>query len=122
MPKPFNLSRGTKRKAEETSTFVPMAQLIQQFQNRTPERYHLRSRKDQDKGSRLCVSCPPRPWKTRDANTASAGLPGPSPVKGDQPKLTHPMTPHLVTKQRSRPPTAKSQAELEAEELNRLKK
>lgn len=52
MPKPFNLSRGTKRKTEDTSTFVPMAQLIQQFQNRTPERYHLRSRKDQDRGRR----------------------------------------------------------------------
>lgn len=121
VPKPFNLSRGTKRKPEETSTFVPMAQLIQQFQNRTPERYHLRSRKDQDKGTCLCFSCPPRPWKTCDANGAYAGSSGPSPVKGDQLKLTHPVTPHLVTKQRSRPPTTKSQAELEAEELDRLK-
>lgn len=43
-------------------------------------------------------------------------------MKGEHPKLTHPVTPHLVTKQRSRPPTAKGQAELEAEELDRLKK
>lgn len=50
VPKPFNLSRGTKRKVEETSAYVPMAQLIEQFQRRTPERYHLRSRKTQDKG------------------------------------------------------------------------
>uniref|UniRef100_A0A674N2Q1 TPX2 microtubule nucleation factor n=1 Tax=Takifugu rubripes TaxID=31033 RepID=A0A674N2Q1_TAKRU len=95
VPKPFNLSRGTKRKVDETSTYVPMAQLIEQFERRTPERYHLRSRKNQDKG--------------------------PSPVKGDHLKLTQPHTPHLVTKQRSRPPTIKGQAELEAEELNRLK-
>lgn len=53
VPKPFNLSRGTKRKVEETSTYVPMAQLIEQFERRTPERYHLRSRKNQDKG--MCV-------------------------------------------------------------------
>lgn len=44
------------------------------------------------------------------------------PVKGDHLKLTQPHTPHLETKQRSRPPTIKGQAELEAEELNRLKK
>lgn len=124
VPKPFNLSRGTKRKVEETSTYVPMAQLIQQFQRRTPERYHLRSRKTQDKG--MCFydywfillfsfsSC--------NKNTAYCGLSGPSPVKGDHLKLTQPHTPHFVTKQRSRPPTVKSQAELDAEELNRIKK
>lgn len=59
MPKPFKLSRATKRKVEETSTFVPMAQLIQQFQNRTPERYHLRSRKEQDKGRSVHVASSP---------------------------------------------------------------
>lgn len=49
MPKPFNLSSGTKRKMEETSTYVPMAQMIEQFERRTPQRYHLRSR-NRDKG------------------------------------------------------------------------
>lgn len=41
-------------------------------------------------------------------------------MKGEHLKLTHPVTPHLVTRQRSRPPTARGQAELEAEELDRL--
>lgn len=53
MPKPFNLSRSTRTRTGETSTFVPMAQLIEQFQKRTPERYHLRSRKEQVKGTLL---------------------------------------------------------------------
>lgn len=37
-------------------------------------------------------------------------------------RLTHPVTPQLVTRQRSRPTTTKGQAELEAEELRRLKR
>lgn len=49
-------------------------------------------------------------------------LAGPSPVKGDHLKLTQPHTPHLMTKQRSRPPTVKSSADLEAEEVDRLQK
>lgn len=122
MPKPFNLSRGTKRRVEETSTFVPMAQLIQQFQKRTPTRYHLRSRKDQDKGTCLCVPASARLQTMCDANASYCRLSGPSPVKGEHLKLTHPVTPHLVTKQRSRPPTTKGQAELEAEELSRLRR
>lgn len=64
VPKPFNLSRGTKRKVEETSTYVPMAQLIEQFERRTPERYHLRSRKNQDKG--VCVFLIPFPLFLED--------------------------------------------------------
>ncbi|XP_073325599.1 targeting protein for Xklp2 isoform X2 [Pagrus major] len=96
VPKPFNLSKGNKRKVEEPSAYVPMAQQIQQFQKRTPDRYHLRSRKSQERG--------------------------PSPVKGDHLKLTHPHTPHLITNQRSRPPAVKSSAELEAEEVEKLNK
>ncbi|XP_036961315.1 targeting protein for Xklp2 isoform X1 [Acanthopagrus latus] len=96
VPKPFNLSKGNKRKVEEPSVYVPMAQQIQQFQKRTPDRYHLRSRKSQERG--------------------------PSPMKGDHLKLTHPHTPHLMTNQRSRPPAVKSTAELESEELEKLNK
>lgn len=35
---------------EESEPYVPMAQRIEQFQKRTPERYHLRSRQSQEKG------------------------------------------------------------------------
>lgn len=121
VPKPFNLSMGTKRKTEK-STFVPMAQLIQQFQSRTPDRYHLRSRKEQGKGTRLSFSCSLRLQKTCGTNTAYCGLSGLSPVKGEHLKLTHPVSPRLVTKQRNRPATTKGQAELESEELSRLKR
>lgn len=50
VPKPFNLSKGNKRKVEEPSVYVSMAQQIQQFQKRTPDRYHLRSRRSQERG------------------------------------------------------------------------
>lgn len=53
VPKPFNLSTGSKRKAAaavEESAYVPMAQRIQQFEKRTPDRYHLRSRRSQERG------------------------------------------------------------------------
>lgn len=96
VPKPFKLSRGNKRKVEDPSPYVPMAQRIEQYEKRTPDRYHLRSRKTQERG--------------------------PSPVKGDHLKLTQPHTPHLMTQQRSRPPTVKSSAELEAEEVEKLHK
>ncbi|XP_034447308.1 targeting protein for Xklp2-like [Hippoglossus hippoglossus] len=96
IPKPFNLSRGNKRKVEGSGAYVPMAQQIEQYQKRTPDRYHLRSRQSQERG--------------------------PHPVKGDQLKLTQPHTPHLMTRQRSRPTTMKSSAELEAEEVDQLHK
>uniref|UniRef100_A0A3B4T9X9 TPX2 microtubule nucleation factor n=1 Tax=Seriola dumerili TaxID=41447 RepID=A0A3B4T9X9_SERDU len=96
VPKPFNLSTGNKRKMEGPGAYVPMAQQIAQFQKRTPDRYHLRSRQSQERG--------------------------PSPVKGDHLKLTQPHTPHLMTRQRSRPPTVKSSADLEAEEVDKLNK
>lgn len=50
VPKPFNLSTGNKRKAEEASAYVPMAQQIEQFQKRTPTRYHMHSRRSQERG------------------------------------------------------------------------
>ncbi|XP_036388071.1 targeting protein for Xklp2 [Megalops cyprinoides] len=95
VPKPFNLSGGTKRKHEETEAYVPMAQAIESFQRRTPARYHLRSRQREERG--------------------------PSPMKMDKLKITHPQTPQLMTRQRSRPMTAKSSAEIEAEEVEKLR-
>ncbi|XP_034731719.1 targeting protein for Xklp2 [Etheostoma cragini] len=96
VPKPFNLSTGTKREAEDPAAYVPMAQQIERYLKQTPERYHLRSRKSRDGG--------------------------PSAVKGDKLKLTQPHTPQLMTRQRSRPTTVKSSAELEEEEAERLHK
>ncbi|XP_041712042.1 targeting protein for Xklp2-like isoform X3 [Coregonus clupeaformis] len=94
VPKPFNLSTGSKRKVADPVPFMPMAQQIELFQKRTPTRYHLRSRQSQERG--------------------------PSPVKSEHLKITHPHTPQLMTRQRSRPTAVKSSAELEAEELQKL--
>uniref|UniRef100_A0A9J7YPC3 TPX2 microtubule nucleation factor n=1 Tax=Cyprinus carpio carpio TaxID=630221 RepID=A0A9J7YPC3_CYPCA len=85
IPKPFNLSKG-KRKLDEAGAYVPMAQQIEQFQKRTPTRYHLRSR----------------------------------PMKTEKPKITHPKTPQLLTRQRHRPTMVKSTAEIEAEETEKM--
>uniref|UniRef100_A0A673MYZ2 Targeting protein for Xklp2-B-like n=1 Tax=Sinocyclocheilus rhinocerous TaxID=307959 RepID=A0A673MYZ2_9TELE len=93
IPKPFNLSRG-KRKLDEAGAYVPMAQQIEQFQKRTPTRYHLRSRQSQERG--------------------------PSPVKAEKSKITHPKTPQLLTRQRHRPTMVKSTAEIEAEEAEKM--
>lgn len=96
VPKPFNLSKGSRRKGEGPGAYVSMAEQIEQFQKRTPDRYHLRSRQSQERG--------------------------PSPVKGDHLKLTQPHTPQLMTRQRARPPTVKSSADLEDEEVDKLHK
>ncbi|XP_034393554.1 targeting protein for Xklp2 [Cyclopterus lumpus] len=96
VPKPFNLSTGNKRGAEESAAYVSVAQQIEQFHKRTPDRYHLRSRMSQERG--------------------------PAVVKGDKMKLTQPHTPKLMTCQRSRPTNVKSSAELEAEELDEMHK
>ncbi|KAL1021337.1 hypothetical protein UPYG_G00011940 [Umbra pygmaea] len=93
VPKPFNLSTGSK-KADESAPYIPMAQQIEQFQKRTPTRYHLRSRQSQERG--------------------------PAPVKGEHLKMTHPHTPQLMTRQRTRPTLVKSSAELEEEEFQKL--
>ncbi|XP_066558331.1 targeting protein for Xklp2 isoform X2 [Amia ocellicauda] len=93
IPKPFNLSCGTKRKFEE-STYVSVAQQVEQFQKRTPARYHLRSRQREERG--------------------------PTPVKNIKLKMTNPKTPQLMTRKRSRPVAVKSTAEIEAEELEKI--
>ncbi|XP_063152880.1 targeting protein for Xklp2 isoform X2 [Candoia aspera] len=94
IPKPFNLSCGNKRKLDEApAEYVSLAQQVENFQRRTPLRYHLRSRKEEEGAG------PSRPLK---------------------PRVTNPRTPHLETKSRSRPVTCKSAAELEDEEIARL--
>ncbi|NWR07123.1 TPX2B protein, partial [Paradoxornis webbianus] len=94
VPKPFNLSQGNKRKLEETATeYVSFAEQVEAFQKRTPPRYHLRSRKSEE------GSVSKKPAKAR---------------------LTHPKTPVLRTKQRLRPVTCKTAAELEAEEIEKI--
>ncbi|XP_058706870.1 targeting protein for Xklp2 isoform X7 [Poecile atricapillus] len=94
VPKPFNLSQGKKRKLEETTTeYVSFAEQVEAFQKRTPPRYHLRSRKSEE------------------------GSVSKKPVKA---QLTHPKTPVLRTKQRLRPVTCKTAADLEAEEIEKI--
>ncbi|XP_074878161.1 targeting protein for Xklp2 isoform X2 [Buteo buteo] len=94
VPKPFNLSQGNKRKLEETtSEYVSLAEQVEAFQKRTPSRYHLRSRKSDE---------------------------GPVPGKLVKARLTNPKTPVLLTKQRFRPVTCKTTAELEAEEMEKI--
>ncbi|NWX44873.1 TPX2B protein, partial [Steatornis caripensis] len=94
IPKPFNLSQGNKRKLEETaSEYVSLAEQVEAFQKRTPSRYHLRSRKSDE---------------------------GPVQGKSVKARLTNPKTPVLLTKQRFRPVTCKTTAELEAEEMEKI--
>ncbi|NXN88774.1 TPX2 protein, partial [Bombycilla garrulus] len=94
VPKPFNLSQGNKRKFEEATTeYVSFAEQVEAFQKRTPPRYHLRSRKSEE------ASVSKKPVKAR---------------------FTHPKTPVLRTKQRLRPVTCKTAAELEAEEIEKI--
>ncbi|XP_020933756.1 targeting protein for Xklp2 isoform X2 [Sus scrofa] len=91
---PFNLSKGKKRTFDETaSTYVPLAQQVEAFHKRTPNRYHLRSKKDD-----------------------STLLPSKSVAK----ICRDPQTPVLQTKHRARPVTCKSTADQEAEELEKL--
>ncbi|XP_015254337.1 PREDICTED: targeting protein for Xklp2 isoform X1 [Cyprinodon variegatus] len=96
VPKPFNLSSGHKNRKDEPGNYVPMAQQIEQFEKRTPTRYHMCSRKTQERG--------------------------PSQVKSQHLHITQPHSPQLMTRQRSRPTTVKSSAELEAEELEKIQK
>ncbi|KAK2500757.1 hypothetical protein MC885_005849 [Smutsia gigantea] len=93
--KPFHLSQGKKRTFDETSsTYVPLAQQVEAFHKRTPNRYHLRSKKD-------------------DITL----LPSKSAVA----KISRdPQTPVLQTKLRVRPVTCKSAVDQEAEELEKL--
>lgn len=93
--KPFNLSQGKKRTFDDTaSRYVPLAQQVEAFHKRTPNRYHLRSKKDD-----------------------IVLLPSKSTVA----KISRdPKTPVLQTKHRARPVTCKSAADQEAEELEKL--
>ncbi|NWY73211.1 TPX2B protein, partial [Erithacus rubecula] len=94
VPKPFNLSQGNKRKLEEgTKEYVSFAEQVEAFQKRTPPRYHLRSRKSEE------------------------GSVSKKPVKA---RVTQAKTPVLRTKQRLRPVTCKTTAELEAEEVEKI--
>ncbi|NXE67562.1 TPX2B protein, partial [Calcarius ornatus] len=94
VPKPFNLSQGNKRKHEEATTeYVSFAEQVEAFQKRTPPRYHLRSRKSEE------------------------GSVSKKPVKAGP---TRPKTPVLRTKQRLRPVTCKTAAELEEEEIEEI--
>ncbi|CAO2578286.1 Targeting protein for Xklp2 [Lemmus lemmus] len=91
--KPFNLSKGKKRTFDEAvSTYVPIAQQVEAFHKRTPSRYHLRNKKDENL------------------------LPSRSVTKISR----DPQTPILQTKYRARLVTCKSAAEQEAEELEKL--
>ncbi|XP_012659634.1 targeting protein for Xklp2 [Otolemur garnettii] len=93
--KPFNLSQGKKRAFDEAaSTYVPLAQQVEAFHKQTPNRYHLRSKKDD-------ISL--LPSKSSVAQISR-----------------DPQTPVLQTKQRTRPVTYKSAADQEAEELEKL--
>ncbi|XP_042639550.1 targeting protein for Xklp2 [Orycteropus afer afer] len=93
--KPFNLSQGKKRTFDEmVSTYVPLAQQVEAFHKRTPNRYHLRSKKDE-------ISLLP-------SKSAAAKM------------CRDPQTPVLQTKQRTRPVTYKSAADQEAELLEKL--
>lgn len=96
-----------------------MAQRIEQFQKRTPSRYHRPSRRDQERGAAAGFSCLLSSFA--DADGVSVSSSGPSPVRGHL-KLTQPQSPCLMTRQRSRPTAAKSSAELEAEELQQLQR
>ena len=55
MPKPFNLSTGSKRKGEDPAPYVSVAEQIEQFQKRTPARYPLRSRMRQERGMHVYI-------------------------------------------------------------------
>ncbi|XP_073436851.1 targeting protein for Xklp2 isoform X2 [Dendrobates tinctorius] len=95
IPKPFNLSQSNKRKHEDTTgEYVSTAEQVLAFCRKTPERFHLRSRQKE--------------------------MEGPSPIKNVRLKITNPRTPILTTRQRLRPVTCKSSAEVEAEELAKL--
>ncbi|KAJ8258483.1 hypothetical protein COCON_G00174950 [Conger conger] len=95
VPKPFKLTVPAKRKHSEREAYVSMAEQVQQFQKRTPARYHLRSRQREEKG--------------------------PSPVKSEKLRITRPQTPLLMKRPKARPVTVKSTAEVEEEELEKIR-
>ena len=102
LPQPFKLhERKRKRTVEETHSMEPnckftsMAEQVNKFASKTPDRFRAHSKKDEH-------------------------IPKPGPQR-EPLKLTHPKTPNFQTKTRHRPNTAISQAELEEQEVEEMK-
>nr|XP_057906614.1 targeting protein for Xklp2 isoform X2 [Doryrhamphus excisus] len=95
VPRPVKPSMSTKKKLTK-DPYVPVAQHIMQLQKRTPQRFHQLSRQAIERG-------PPK-------------------AQGQRLQLTRPQSPNFSKRLRSRPPTVKSSAELEAEEADELHK
>eukprot|EP00057_Strongylocentrotus_purpuratus_P035267 XP_798362.1 PREDICTED: targeting protein for Xklp2 homolog [Strongylocentrotus purpuratus] len=101
VPKPFKLTDNRKRKLGEggegskNSPYCSMATRIQQFHNKTPQRFHTRRSGDH-----------------RDNSMHKEEVP--------KPRLTHPKTPNLECRNRKRVITVQSTAEREEQELQEM--
>ncbi|XP_071491574.1 targeting protein for Xklp2 homolog [Diadema antillarum] len=100
VPKPFKLTENRKRKLDnaeaagvKSSPYVSMATRINQFQTKTPQRYHTRRSGEQQKDTSLRQEAVQKP------------------------KLTCPKTPNLESRTRKRPITVQSAVEKEEQEV-----
>ncbi|EHB11710.1 Targeting protein for Xklp2, partial [Heterocephalus glaber] len=127
--KPFNLSQGRKRTFDEAaSAYVSLAQQVEAFHKRTPNRYHLRSKKE-DISKFPTISSMTGAF-SRIFNTGVMvlciddgrvrGMCLLSSKSSVTKISTEPQTPVLQTRFRARPVTCKSTVEQEAEELEKL--